>query len=129
MSYLHLAYLHLLTVLPAFLVGTLVLLTRKGTRRHRYLGRVFAVLMVLTAAITLFMPSAVGPALWGHFGFLHALSLVVLWSVPAAILAIRRGDRVTHRNNLISVYCGGILIAGSFALMPGRLLHGWLFGG
>jgi len=28
---------------------------------------------------------------------------------------------------MIGVYVGGILIAGTFALMPGRLLHEWLF--
>ena len=30
--------------------------------------------------------------------------------------------------SMISTYVGGILIAGSFALMPGRLLNDWLFG-
>lgn len=29
---------------------------------------------------------------------------------------------------MISLYVGGLLIAGSFTLMPGRLLHGWVFG-
>lgn len=129
MTYHQLAYLHLLTVVPAFVIGGLVLLTRKGTPRHRSLGRVFAALMMVTAAITLLIPSAVGPSLLGHFGFLHILSLVVLWSVPAAVFAIRRGDLPKHRFNMLGVYCGGILIAGGFAFMPGRLLHAWLFGG
>lgn len=129
MSYHDLAYLHLLTVLPAFIIGTLVLISRKGTARHQILGRIFAVLMLITAATTLLMPSAVGPSFLGHFGFLHALSLVVLWSVPAAVLAVRRGDLVMHRANMLGVYCGGILVAGGFAFMPGRLLHGWFLAG
>ena len=129
MSYLHLAYLHLLTVLPAFVIGALILGTRKGTPRHRRLGRAFAGLMMITAAITLLMPSAVGPTLLGHFGFLHGLSLLVLWSVPAAIVAVRRGRVAAHRAGMVGVYAGGILVAGGFAFMPGRLLHAWLFAG
>jgi len=35
---------------------------------------------------------------------------------------------IAHRANMLGVYVGGVLIAGAFALMPGRLLHGWLFG-
>ena len=44
------------------------------------------------------------------------------------LLAIRRGDQKTHMQSMIMTYVGGILIAGSFALMPGRLLHDWLSG-
>jgi uncharacterized membrane protein len=32
----------------------------------------------------------------------------------------------SHRNNMIGLYVGGLIIAGSFAFMPGRLLHTWL---
>ena len=40
MSYHQLAYLHLATVLPAFALGTYLLLNRKGTPIHRRLGRI-----------------------------------------------------------------------------------------
>ena len=127
MNYLLLAYLHLATVLPAFFLGTFLLVSRKGTDLHKRLGKIFVVLMLLTAALTLFMPAHVGPTLFGHFGFLHLFSVLVLVLIPWAIFAIRQGDVATHRSNMVGVYVGGILIAGSFALMPGRLLHGWLF--
>jgi len=39
MSYLHLAFLHLATVVPAFFIGGYLLWARKGTPRHRRLGR------------------------------------------------------------------------------------------
>lgn len=127
MDYLQLAVLHLATVVPAFLLGTWLLLARKGTPIHRALGKVYMALMLLTASVTLFMPAQVGPTLREHFGFLHLLSLLVFFCVPAAFFAARRGDVWTHAGNMIGVYVGGILIAGSFALMPGRLLHSWLF--
>ena len=46
MSYEQLAYLHLATVVPAFAIGTWLLVRRKGTPSHRALGRVYLVLMV-----------------------------------------------------------------------------------
>lgn len=129
MTYHSLAYAHLATVLPAFLLGTFLLLCRKGTPLHRALGRCYLLLMLATGLITLAMPAHVGPQVLGHFGFIHLFSLVTLYCVPAAWLAARRGDVRTHRGNMIGLYVGGLLIAGSFALMPGRLLHSWLFGG
>ena len=127
MPYLTLAYIHLATVLPCFLIGAWLLLRRKGTTVHKRLGRAYAVLILFTALVTLPMPAAVGPRLLDHFGFIHLFSLLVLFSVPAALYSIRRGNVAAHRGHMVGVYVGGILIAGTFALMPGRLLHGWLF--
>ncbi|MDE0422200.1 MAG: DUF2306 domain-containing protein [Gammaproteobacteria bacterium] len=127
MSYLDLAYIHLVTVLPCFLIGAWLLLRRKGTTVHKRLGRVYAVLILFTAIVTLPMPAAVGPRLLDHFGFIHLFSVLVLVSVPAALYSIRRGNVSGHRRHMVGVYIGGILIAGTFALMPGRLLYTWLF--
>lgn len=127
MSYLDLAYIHLATVVPCFLIGAWLLLRRKGTALHKRLGRVYAVMILVTAIVTLPMPAAVGPRLFDHFGFIHLFSILVLVCVPAAIYNIRRGNVAAHRGHMVGVYIGGILIAGTFALMPGRLLHGWLF--
>lgn len=128
MSYYQLVYLHLATVGPAFLIGTYLLLNRKGTPRHRLLGKVYMVLMLVTATVTLFMPAEVGPRFGGHFGFIHAFSALTLFSVPQAYLGAKRHDVRTHKSAMIGLYVGGILIAGSFAFMPGRLLNRWLFG-
>lgn len=128
MDYLTLAYLHLVTVVPCFFLGGWLLARRKGTAVHKRLGRVYAVLMLFTALITLVMPAEVGPALLGHFGFIHLFSVLVFVSIPLAVVSIRRGNLRAHRGHMLGVYFGGILIAGGFALVPGRLLHGWLFG-
>jgi uncharacterized membrane protein len=128
MSYTQLAYLHLATVVPAFAIGAFQLFRRKGTPSHKLLGKIYMVLMLATGLITLAMPAEVGPRLLGHFGFIHAFSLLALYSVPAAYLAARRGNIKAHRANMIGLYIGGILIAGAFAFSPGRMLHTWLFG-
>ena len=127
-DYLTLAYVHLATVMPCFLIGGWQLLRPKGTNSHKKLGRIYTVLILVTAVVTLPMPAEVGPRFLDHFGFIHLFSALVLFSVPAAIISIRRGNVRAHRGHMMGVYGGGILIAGSFALMPGRLLHGWLFG-
>jgi uncharacterized membrane protein len=51
----------------------------------------------------------------------------VLYSVPAAYIYARKGNIAEHRQKMISLYIGGILIAGAFILMPGRLLNRLLF--
>jgi uncharacterized membrane protein len=125
--YLPLAYAHLATVLPAFAIGTYMMIVRKGNALHRALGKTYMVLMLVTATITLFMPAAVGVKLFNHFGFIHLFSVLTVVSVPQAYFAARRHDVKTHRNNMIGLYIGGLIIAGGFAFMPGRLLHAWLF--
>ena len=128
MSYLNLAYMHLVTVVPCFVIGAWLLARRKGTTIHKRLGWVYAVLIFVTAVVTVFMPAEVGPRVLNHFGFIHLFSVLVLTCIPLAIFHIGRRNVTGHRNAMVGVYVGGILIAGSFTLVPGRLLHGWLFG-
>lgn len=128
MTYEQLSYFHLATIVPAFFIGTFLLSRRKGTLTHKSLGRIYLLLMIATGLTTLFMPAQVGPRLLGHFGFIHAFSLLALYNAPAAFLAVRRGNVKAHRGNMIGLYVGGILIAGAFAFSPGRMLHDWLLG-
>lgn len=128
MSYLQLAYVHLAIVLPAFVIGTYLLLRAKGTAHHRTLGRVYLVLMAITGGITLAMPAQVGPQFLGHFGYIHLLSVLTLVTVPLAYHAARTHQVALHRRNMLGLYFGGLLLAGAFAFAPGRLLHSWLFG-
>ena len=127
MTYTQLAYFHLATVLPAFFLGAFQLLGRKGTPSHKLLGRIYMLFMLATGVITLAMPAGVGPRILNHFGFIHIFSFLALVNVPMAYVAARRGNIKVHRVNMIALYIGGILIAGALALMPGRMLHDWLF--
>lgn len=121
-------YLHLSTVLPAFVIGTYIMLNRKGTARHKAIGKIYLPLMIATAITTLFIPAELGPRFLGRFGAIHALSVLTLFCAPAAFIYARRGNITAHRNCMIGLYIGALLIAGSFALFtPGRRLHDWLF--
>ena len=93
MDYLRFAYLHLATVVPAFVLGTIIMFRRKGTPQHKLIGRVYMALMATTAILTLFMKAQVGPTLFGHFGYIHLLSLLTIWTVPAALIAAHRAQR------------------------------------
>ena len=117
---------HLLTVLPAFVIGTYVLFTRKGSRRHRLLGKIYLVLMFVTAIFSLFIPAFDGPQFLLHFGFIHLLSVLALYTVPAAYFAARNGNVRVHQGKMIGLYVGGLLLAGGLAMMPGRLIHTFL---
>lgn len=128
MTYTQLAYLHLATVVPAFGIGIVQFLRRKGTTAHKVLGRVYLLLMMATGWITLAMPAKIGPRFLDHFGFIHIFSLMAVLGVPLADIAARRGYIRAHRFAMISLYVGGILIAGALAFSPGRMLHEWLFG-
>jgi uncharacterized membrane protein len=126
-TYLPLAYAHLATVLPAFAIGTYMMFARKGDRFHRLLGKGYMLLMLVTASISLFMPAVVGPRLLNHFGFIHIFSVLAIYAVPQAYFAARSHNVKAHKSAMIGLYVGGLIIAGGFAFMPGRLLHTWLF--
>lgn len=127
MTYETLMYFHLVTVLPCVVMGAALFFMTKGTPLHKGMGKVYMILMVVTAVITLFMPAHVGPRVLNHFGFIHGFSLLALYSAPKAYFAIRRGDVKSHKFSMIGLYVGGIVIAGSFTLVPGRYLHDVLF--
>lgn len=116
-------FVHLATVVPAFFIGAVLLINRKGTLNHKLLGKIYMVLMLLTALITLFMSAEVGSTTLGDFGFIHLFSVLVLYSSPAAYVAAKNKNMKSHRGNMMGMYIGGILIAGAFAFSPGRLLH------
>lgn len=128
MEYKILLLLHLFTILPCFVIGTMVLIVKKGTTFHVYCGRVFMILMLFTAVVTLFMPAQVGPVLFNHFGLLHSFSFLTLYSVPTAYIAIKAGNVKVHKRKMILLYFGAILIAGGFTFYPGRYLHQLFFG-
>lgn len=119
---------HLITIVPCIFIGAYLLAVKKGTPFHRKLGKIYMILMVITAIITLFMPAKVGDTFLNHFGYIHLFSVLTLYSVPTAIIAIRKKQIRKHKLKMIFLYVGAILIAGTFTLMPGRYLHSIFFG-
>lgn len=127
-SYYTLMMLHLWTVVPAFVVGTVVLCLRKGTATHRALGSVYMILMLITAIAALFIPARVGPQWLGHFGWIHIFCLVVFFSIPNALIQARRGNIRRHAISMVLLYVGALIIAGAFTFARGRYMHQLFFG-
>jgi uncharacterized membrane protein len=115
---------HVATVVPAALIGGIMLLMRKGTSLHRMAGRLWIVLMVLTALSSFFIHEI---NLVGGFSPIHILSVVVLVSAAEVVRSARRRDFVRHQRLVKSLYFGAIGIAGLFTLLPGRIMHEVVF--
>jgi uncharacterized membrane protein len=120
--------LHLATVVPALLLGPVVLLRRKGDATHRMLGRVWAVLMLVTAISSAFIRTPGAGIAGTGFSFIHIFTVWTLINLPLAVLAARRGQIARHRGMMTGLYIG-LLIAGAFTMIPGRLLNSLVFGG
>lgn len=115
---------HLATVLPAVGIGTYIIVRPKGTPVHRLLGKVYMVLLLITALASFFMQAQLGPRLFNHFGYIHLLSVLTMYSVPMAYYTARTGKIKRHRRLMVLTYAGAVLLAGFFALAtPGRVLH------
>jgi uncharacterized membrane protein len=128
MDYENLMFIHLYTVVPAFVLGTLNLILKKGTTLHKQFGRIYMLLMLFTAVVTLFMKAHVGPLFLNHFGYIHLFSFLTIYTIPTAYIAVKRGDIKSHKRKMILLYFGALLIAGGFTFFPGRYLHEVFFG-
>ncbi len=116
--------IHLMSVLPAIPLGLYVLLTRKGGGRHRLLGRIWMALMVSTALSALFIRHLNH----GGFSWIHIFVPVTLLAAWAAVASARAGRIAQHRNRLIGMYVGALVIPGMFAFAPDRVMWIWAFG-
>lgn len=127
MTYENLMFIHLYTVVPAFILGTLNLVLKKGTNLHKNLGKAYMLLMLFTAVVTIFMEAQVGPTFLNHFGYIHLFSFLTLYTIPTAYTAIKKGDVKTHKRKMVLLYFGALIIAGGFTFFPGRYLHSVFF--
>lgn len=119
--------LHLATVVPALLLGPVVLLRRKGDAAHKLLGRVWVCLMLVTAITSAFIRTPGAGIAGTGFSFIHVFTVWTLINVPMAVAAARRGQIARHRGMMTGLYAG-LVIAGAFTFLPGRLLGTLAFG-
>ncbi len=115
---------HLGTIVLAVGLTPVMLLRRRGDRRHRLLGYVWVAAMAATAAASLFV-RVINP---GHFSVIHLLSVWTLIQVPLIVLRARQHDWRRHRGAVRGMVLGALLIAGFFTFPFNRMLGQWLFG-
>jgi uncharacterized membrane protein len=121
--------LHVVTVVPAFLLGTwLIFVSRKGARYHRAIGYVYLGLMTITSIAALFVRTIMPNGPFLGFSPIHLFIPLTLSGVVGALYYARRHNIRAHRRSMLGVYIGGLLIAGSFTLLPGRIMYAVFFG-
>lgn len=116
--------LHIAAALLALLLGTVQLVGIKGTGVHRMIGWTWVVAMVTVAISSLFIRQ-INP---GSFSLIHLLSGWTLIALPMALFAIRRGRVARHASGMTWTFVGGLIVAGAFTFLPGRLLWEVFFG-
>ena len=122
-------HIHVATVAPAFIIGTWqIFFSRKGAPLHRMLGFVYLALITVTAIDTLFIHALMPNGPFGSFSPIHLLVLLTLFGVLGALRGAWTHNIPQHRYSMIAVYIGGMLIAGSLTLLPGRIMHAVVFG-
>lgn len=112
--------IHLASVVPALPLGAYVLVSKKGDTLHRMLGRLWAGLMMAGALSSFGLKGLTGELSW-----IHVLSIVVLVMIPRGVFQAVRRDIARHRRTMMLTYLG-LVGAGVFTFLPGRLLHAWL---
>jgi uncharacterized membrane protein len=117
--------IHAFAALAAFAVGAAQLATPKGRFRTVFVGWSWAALMLLVAASSLFIHTI---RLWGPWSPIHLLFLLVLATLPLAIWHARRHNVRRHRQAMLMLFTGALVIAGAFTLLPGRIMHAVVFG-
>jgi uncharacterized membrane protein len=115
---------HAFAAMAAFVVGLVQFAGPKGATLHRTLGWLWVLTMVTIAASSFWIN---GIKQVGNYSWIHGLSIFVLVLLPVGVLAARRHRVSAHRQTMIGLFLGALVIAGLFTLMPGRIMHQVVF--
>jgi uncharacterized membrane protein len=107
---------HAVAAVVAVIIGLSILIAKKGTATHRFLGRLWWLAMIVTVLSSFAIQELGGLMGWS---WIHLLSIYTLLALIMAIIYIRRGNVAAHRWTML-VSLAGLLIAGTFASLPGR---------
>lgn len=124
---------HAFTAMAAFMLGLVQFAAPKGTLPHRAIGVVWIVLMLVIAVSSIFLrPSVFGYDLplikW--FNWIHILTAVTFFWVALGVARLLRGGENFKRHGaaFTIIFLGGLVGAGAFTLLPGRIMHQVIFG-
>ncbi|MEN5362267.1 DUF2306 domain-containing protein [Brevundimonas intermedia] len=119
--------IHVAAALTALAIGIVLLIGVKGNRLHRTLGWTW-VLAMATTAVSSFFIHRLNPGGPGGFSLIHLLSGWTVIALPMAVHAARRHRIADHRRAMTGMFIGGLIVAGAFTFLPGRLMWAMFFG-
>jgi len=117
--------LHAFAAMTAFALGVVQLAAPKGTLPHRTMGWTWVAIMVVVAVSSFWIHEL---RTWPDWSAIHLLSIFTLATLPLAVLHARRHQVARHRNAMIAIFTGALVIAGLFTFVPGRIMHAVVFG-
>lgn len=113
--------LHLLTIVPVLLLGPFILRGKKGDARHKFLGKIWVSLMIVSCLLSF------GITENGKFSWLHGLSAFTIFSVISAMRAIKDKNLIRHQRSLFGSYMGAFVAFIFAAGTPDRLIGRWFY--
>ena len=119
--------IHVAAALTALAIGMVLLAGVKGSRLHRTLGWTW-VLAMGTTAISSFFIHQLNPGGPAGLSLIHLLSGWTVVGLPMAVHAARRHRVQAHRRAMTGMFVGGLIVAGLFTFLPGRLMWAVFFG-
>jgi uncharacterized membrane protein len=117
--------LHAFAAMAAFALGIVQLAAPKGTLPHRMIGWIWVALMAVIAISSFWIHQL---RIIGAFSPIHLLSIFTLVMLPLAVLHAHRHRVLQHRNFMIGIFTGALVIAGLFTFVPGRIMYAVAFG-
>ncbi len=117
--------IHVAGALLALFVGAIIFLLPKGTGFHRLLGWTWVSSMIVVAATSIAMIVDFRTGI----NALHVFTAITVISLWGGLAGIRRGDVRQHAGSMVGLYVGGLILAGIFAFIPGRVMWASVFGG
>ncbi len=111
---------HAFAALAALVLSAYQFFAPPGSLLHRALGRVWVALMGFVALSSFWIHDL---RMVGPFSVIHLLSLYVLAQLVRGVLAARAGRIEEHRSTMRGLVLYGLIVAGLFTLMPGRIMH------
>lgn len=117
--------IHLAAAVVALGLGAVMMASRKGRRFHRTAGWIWVTIMAVLAVSSLFITGLNGSS----WSWIHVLSFLTLASLPIGVWAARGHKVRIHSRTMMGMFYGGLVMAGLFTFVPGRLMFQVFFGG
>ena len=124
---------HAFGAMAGFLLGIVQFTAPKGTLPHKTIGFVWILILSVVGVSSIFIRPSIYPGLpitqW--FSFIHIFTILTFWGViEGSYRLIRGGPKLKkHSGPFLGLFIGGLVIAGAFAFLPGRIMNEVVFGG
>ncbi|MEP1587388.1 MAG: DUF2306 domain-containing protein [Tateyamaria sp.] len=116
---------HVASASTALLLGPLALYRKRRDRLHKVTGYTWVLAMGIAALSSFWIHDfpVIGP-----FSPIHLLAVLALWSLYKGMHHVFAGRIREHEIVMRSLYMNGLLVAGMFNFLPGRVTNRVVFG-